>query len=83
MERRALLQISADCRFGGPTVGCGAGRRYVADWTFLRLCSKDLWEIYEAENPLAEALRKIAALEREDAADELPWLREDREAFGR
>lgn len=28
--------------------------------TFWGLCSEEWWEIYEAENPLAEGLRKIS-----------------------
>jgi hypothetical protein len=34
----------------------------VTEKTFLGLYSEEWWEIYEDENPLAEGLRKIAAV---------------------
>ena len=52
----------------------------MADPTIFGLRSEDLWEIYEAENPLAEALRKIAAIAREVPADEVLLAMEDWEA---
>ena len=54
----------------------------MADPKLLGLRSEDLWEIYEAENPLAEALRKIAMIEREKTQDEALLALEDWEAFG-
>jgi hypothetical protein len=82
MERLTLLQIFVDCRFGNPKVACRQGRRDVAESTILGLRPKDFWEIYEAENPLAEALRKIAAIEREGPTDGVLLAVEDWEAPG-
>lgn len=54
----------------------------MADSTILGLSSQDLGEIYEAENPLAELLRKIVMIETRNAEDEAPSVFEDWEAFG-
>jgi hypothetical protein len=53
----------------------------MADSTFFGLRSEDFWEIYESENPLAEALRRIASIGREEQPDELPHLLGEWEGF--
>jgi hypothetical protein len=48
----------------------------VREHTFEGFCAGDLWEIYEAENPLAEILRKVvrAAAPIEVSAEFNEWL---------
>lgn len=54
----------------------------MTDSSILGLNSEGFWEIYEAENPLAEALRKIVTVETDNAGDGAPVAFEDWEAFG-
>lgn len=54
----------------------------MADSTMLGLRSQDLWEIYQAENPLAVVLRKIGMIHSENAGDDVPLAVEDWEVFG-
>ena len=54
----------------------------MADSTLLGLSSEDFGEIYEAENPLAEVLRKIVMIDAKNAGDQAPLVFEDWEVFG-
>ncbi|MGH9572811.1 MAG: hypothetical protein ACRD40_04685 [Candidatus Acidiferrales bacterium] len=53
----------------------------MTDLSVLELNSDGFWQIYEAENPLAELLRKIVTAATDDAGDGAPLAFEDREVF--
>lgn len=38
------------------------GAAPVIEKTFLGLCSEEWWEIYEADNPLTEGLKKLSSV---------------------
>jgi hypothetical protein len=56
------VQLSVDCGNLRRAGSVHVGDTLVIEKTFLGLCSEEWWEIYEAENPLAEGLRKISSV---------------------